>query len=115
MSVNEISRGEWVEFCDSFSRKHHRWLVTIEVNAGSGAKQIIARDVPLEGVVADMDGDGHATILIIIGKTEKDQATHAIPNPTHIRLEQTRNGAGYNRCKDQKLGTMTPSRLVIPA
>lgn len=31
MSTREVPREEWVSFCDSFSRQHEGWRVTVEV------------------------------------------------------------------------------------
>lgn len=91
MATREISREEWTDFFDSFSRRHEGWLVTMEVLGSVGA-QVEARELPLLGIASDRDGGN--TISIIVGATE-ERVTHIIGKPTHVRVEET--AAGVDR------------------
>ncbi|HYE64766.1 MAG TPA: DUF5335 family protein [Pyrinomonadaceae bacterium] len=93
MPTREIPRDEWITFFDGFSRQHEGWLVTVEVLGQEIGAQIEARELPLEGVTADLGKEGEDTISIILGASPEEHVTHIINAPTHVRLEQTAEGA----------------------
>jgi Family of unknown function (DUF5335) len=90
MPTREIAPESWREFFDSFSRIHDGWLATVEVLGRLGA-QVEAEDLPLRGVTADREGNGTA-ITILLGDPD-GEVTHRVNHPTHVRLEQTEEGA----------------------
>ena len=45
MSTREVPREEWVSFCDSFSRQHEGWRVTVEV-LGAGLMYVLDPSMP---------------------------------------------------------------------
>jgi hypothetical protein len=87
MNTKEIAREKWFEFCDSFSRMHKGWLVSI-----CSRGQIVARDVPLQGIVADLNGDGRSSILILAGKSAADHVTYTVAQPSALKLEEAEEG-----------------------
>jgi hypothetical protein len=93
MATREIPREEWIEFFDGFSRQHEGWLVTVEVLGSELGAQVEARELRLEGITADLKGDDEDTISIMVGETPDDHVTHTITAPSHVRLEQTQEGA----------------------
>jgi hypothetical protein len=50
------------------------------------------RDLPFEGITADLKGRVD-TIALMFGGKRDDHITHAISAPTHVRLDQTDEGA----------------------
>jgi len=93
MQTREIPRDEWVAFFDSFSRQHEGWLVRLEVFGSDIGAQIEAEELPLQGISAELKGDGEDTISIIIGEAPEQHVTHSIAAPAHVRLEETEQGA----------------------
>ena len=91
--MREIPRGEWVKFLDSFSRRHEGWLVTAEVGGCEIGAQVGARELPLEGIAAELKAGGEDVITIILGGGSRAHVTHNISQPTHVRIEQTESGA----------------------
>jgi hypothetical protein len=91
--MREIPHDEWIEFLDSFSRQHEGWLVTVELFGADIGAQVEARELPLEGVTADLTGGGEDTISIALGKSAEEHVTHIITAPERVRLEQTTEGA----------------------
>src|SRR4051812_38059876 len=91
--MREIPREEWGEFLDSFSRQHEGWLVTVEVLGEEIGAQVEAQGVPLEGITAELKGDGKDSISITVGLKPSEHVTHNIQAPTHVRIEQAENGA----------------------
>jgi Family of unknown function (DUF5335) len=91
--MREIPRDEWVGFLDSFSRQHEGWLVTVEVLALGIGAQVEAQELPLQGITAELKGGDEDTISVILGREPAGHVTHSIPAPTHVRIEQTEDGA----------------------
>ena len=79
----EIPRGEWLSFLDSFSRQHQGWLVRLEVPQGEGKSVVEAENLKLEGVTPE-HSEGHDRIVIALGQAADDHLTHFVSDP--IRL-----------------------------
>jgi hypothetical protein len=93
MSTQEIPRDEWTTFLDKYSRQHEGWLATLEVFAPDIGAQEEARDLPLEGIIADSKDANRETIAISLGDNPENHLTHTITDPTRLWLEQTAEGA----------------------
>lgn len=91
--MREIPRREWVEFLDSFSRQHEGWLVTVEVLGAEIGAQVEAQELPLQGITAELKGGDEDAISVILGGGATERVTHNITGPTHVRVEQTEEGA----------------------
>jgi hypothetical protein len=93
MRTREISRSEWPEFFDSFSRQHEGWLVTLEILGSEIGAQVEERELAFEGIVAEWNEVQGDEIAIMIGAKPDDHITHSISRPTQVSLEQTDEGA----------------------
>lgn len=93
MRTREISRSEWPEFFERFSRQHEGWLVTLEILGSQIGAQIEERELALEGIVAEWDEVKGDEIAIMIGAKPDDHITHNISRVTQVSLEQTDEGA----------------------
>ena len=93
MKTKEISRSEWPEFFDSFSRQHEGWLVTLEILGSEIGAQVEERQLAFEGIVAEWDEVQGDEMAIMIGAMPDDHITHSISRPTQVSLEQTDEGA----------------------
>ena len=91
MSRRVIDRAEWVDYVDAFSRRHDGWLTSVAVEEGSNARRYMARDVPLRGVVAELDDD-IGSMMVFTGDTTP-HATHFVGHATALEVEETREGA----------------------
>ena len=115
--MREIPRNEWVEFLDSFSRQHEGWLVTVEVLGAEIGAQVEAQELPLQGITADLKGGGEDVISIILGGGATEHVTHSITGPTHVRIEQTEDGADMTLQIESSDGVTTLLRFrsaVLP-
>ena len=92
MPTREVTREEWVNFCDSFSRQHEGWRVTVEVLGQEIGAQAEARELPLRGVTAELNG-GEERIEIMVGEGAGDHITHTIRSPKRVYVEETGAGA----------------------
>ena len=93
MPTREIPRDEWGSFFDSFSRRHQGWLVSIEVLGSGIGAQVEAKQIPLEGISADLKRTGEDIISIFAGRKPQDHITHSIHAPERVRLKETEDGA----------------------
>jgi len=93
MRTKEISRSEWPEFFDSFSRKHEGWLVTLEILGSEIGAQVEERELAFEGILAEWDEIQGDEMAIMIGAKPDDHITHSISRPTQVSLVQTDEGA----------------------
>ena len=87
-ATREIPRAEWVRFLDTFSRRHERWLVTIEIFAAEVGAQVEGRSLRFEGMGADLK-DGERRITISLGESPASHLTHTIEAPTRLWLGQS--------------------------
>ena len=90
MSIQEIPQHEWKAFCDSFSRQHQGWLVSLEVLGAD--LDVVAPYLALEGIMIDTR-DGKDVISIAVGKAQNNCLIHVTIALSHIRLQQTKEGA----------------------
>jgi hypothetical protein len=91
MPTSEIQRPEWKTFFDSFTRKHEGWLVTIEELSAEIGDQIELKDVPLEGITAETNGEDSIEIVLI--NKRGDHISRTIDRPRRVWLKHRENGA----------------------
>jgi hypothetical protein len=106
--VTEIPRKDWTDFCDSFSRRHEGWLVTLDAVPADGGPVEIGRNQALRGVIAQVDDTAPGQVSVIVGPDRDQHLTHTIDAPTSIRLEQSDAGADESlTIESVKSGTAT--------
>jgi len=93
MRTREISRSEWPEFFDRFSRLHEGWLVTLEIFGVDIGAQVQERELAFEGIVDEWDEVQGNQIVIMVGAEADDHITHSISHPTQVSVEETHEGA----------------------
>jgi hypothetical protein len=91
MQRRVIPRNRWREELESFSRSHEGWIVRVAVTEPGGRTHDEARDIPLQGVTADVDGTPRITVMI--GDLQDTYLTHHVTNPKLLEFEQTVAGA----------------------
>ena len=91
MTRRAIDRAEWANFVDAFSRRHEGWLISVAVEEGSDPRRYVSHDVPLRGVVADLEGD-ISSMMVFTGDTAP-HSTHFIEHATGLEIDETREGA----------------------
>lgn len=93
MAKREIERGEWSSFLDHFSRQHDGWLASLKVVGPDVGEKEEAEGLPFHGITYETKGTGRNDISIFLGQGTQEDETHTVTNPTHIRFEQTEQGA----------------------
>jgi Family of unknown function (DUF5335) len=92
MQTIEVAQTDWARALDEFSAIHEGWLVSLEVMGSTLGVQPQIRELPLRGITADSDSRGPA-ITISAARVNGEHITHIIHAPTHVRIEQTSQGA----------------------
>jgi hypothetical protein len=90
MSHRAIDRQEWQAFVDAFSRRHDGWLVSVAVEPEAGDRRYLARDVPLRGVIAELNG--HSGSMTVLTGGTLPYATHIVKGPVSLVVEETADG-----------------------
>ncbi len=111
MATQEIRRDDWVSFFDSFSRQHAGWLVTVEVFGPEIGAQTEARDLPLDGISADVKGPGRDKIAVALRTRHGGDVTHTITEPLNVRLQETEKHAHQALQTESADGTSTIVRF----
>lgn len=112
MSRRAIDRSEWTNFVDAFSRRHDGWLINVAVEEGSAPRTYVTHDVPLRGVVAELD-DHSGSMMVFTGDT-RPHATHFVEHPAALEVEETREGADAELTITDESGARTILEFRTP-
>jgi hypothetical protein len=93
MPTREIQRNEWVSFFNSFSSRHLGWLVTVEIMDPEIGDQTEARDLPLEGITAELNERGPDQIEILVGNQADRHVSNSVIAPKQVWLKSSDEGA----------------------
>jgi hypothetical protein len=123
MEINEVPRDQWQTFCDTFSRQHQGWLTSIEQldtppvesdwMAAEHQAQVLAREMPFQGLLAEPREDGFAlTVMVSEGR---QHIAHPVQQPLRIIFQQAPTGAHKGLRIDQASGRSTLIRFRAAA
>jgi hypothetical protein len=93
MQTQEISREQWSDFFNSFSKRHEGWLTTVEIFENDLGAQQEGRELSFEGISLNSADANSGAILINLGQSPSDHLSHSIKQPKHVWLQQTDQGA----------------------
>ena len=84
MTTQIIPSDQWGEFMDHFSREYLDHRVTIQVLAGQSGPQLVADNLPLQGISFDTKGTRPSALAISAGGESGPHVSHVIEMPLHI-------------------------------
>jgi hypothetical protein len=93
MPNREIPRSEWVAFFDGFSNKHRGWLVTLEIMNPDIGDQTEVRNLPFEGITAELNEQRGDRIEIAAGSKPESHVRDTIVAPRSVWLKLSEEGA----------------------
>jgi uncharacterized protein DUF5335 len=82
MRTRLIPRAEWSTFFKAFTREHFGWPATVWILGPRIGAQVEARELPLEGIVADP-----LAISIHLGGMPGKDVEHPVAGPVSVWLE----------------------------
>ena len=82
MQTRLIPRAEWSTFFEGFTREHFGWPATVWILGPRIGAQVEARELPLEGIVADP-----LAISIHLGGMPGKNVEHPVAAPVSVWLE----------------------------
>jgi Family of unknown function (DUF5335) len=89
MKNRSVPRAEWYRFFDDFSRRHREELVDVTVFGNQLGAQHEARQLPLNGIVADRFGK---ELSIVLGGAEGANVDHPVDRPVRVWVEEDERG-----------------------
>ena len=111
MRTRLIPHAEWFPFFEGFTRRHPGAPVTVWLLGPHIGAQIEARDLPLEGIVADPLG---TAITISLGGPVGGNVEHPVARPTAVWEELTEDGAERALGINAADGTTTLVEFCLP-
>jgi len=85
ITTTEIARYDWVSFFDSLTHLHVDEPVLVEVLRKDIGAQLEVKDLPLDGITADLNARS-ATITIAAGWEPERHVSHVITDPVSVRI-----------------------------
>jgi hypothetical protein len=89
MTNRNVPRAEWYHFFEDFTRRHREALVSVTVVGEKLGAQHEARELPLNGIVADRSGK---QVSIALGGAHGSNIDHPIDRPVRVWVEMDPNG-----------------------
>jgi Family of unknown function (DUF5335) len=83
MKTTGVVPYEWAHFFDEFSRRHRGWLVKLTILDPRLGAQVEARELPLQGVVAD---PRVREVTILLGE-QPDEVEHSVRHVDRVWVE----------------------------
>ena len=111
MPTQEIQRGEWTTFFDTFSKMHPGDTATVQVLDPDLGVSEEARSLPFVGISADRKGSEKDAIWILLGTEAEDHLEHMVPEPTHVWLKSGDTSKGDALEIEAEDGTKTIVQL----
>jgi hypothetical protein len=111
MRTRLIPHAEWFPFFEAFTRQHAGSRATVWLLGPRIGAQVEARDLPLEGIVADPLA---TSISIHLGGMPGRNVDHPIASPISVWLEMTAEGADAALGINSADGTMTVLEFRSP-
>jgi uncharacterized protein DUF5335 len=81
-----IPRNDWPAYFNGLSVQYQGWRVMIEVLGRDLGDQPMRHDPPLQGISYETKGSEAGSILIEVGDTSDEYATHLIKHPGEVRV-----------------------------
>jgi hypothetical protein len=107
-TTRKVSDDDWANFCDTFSREHHGWLISVEVAGPEpdrshepATPKVLAQNLPLQEV-REAQHNGDAEIMITVGEGADETSflvehvaavfeTSEAEKDTGMRIDSTNN------------------------
>ncbi|HZO87583.1 MAG TPA: DUF5335 family protein [Chthonomonadaceae bacterium] len=107
METREVSKQDWVDFCDNFSKQHQGLAARVEVRGGEVGARPETGVLPFVGISADEKGSEPNSIIVMLGTETQDHIEHLIDHPRRLVLKSDGDRAHEALEIDAEDGTKT--------
>ena len=85
MSVIEVPRARWKQFCADLTHSHRGWRGSIDVVREDAPPRTIFRNAVFLGMSAELDGKEEDAFLITTRQRSEEVLTHIIRRPHRLQ------------------------------
>ncbi|MFN8062730.1 MAG: DUF5335 family protein [Vicinamibacterales bacterium] len=113
MSTREIPAANWAAFCDHVNRTQRDFAATLEVQSPDIGAQVEARNLPFDGIAADVK-DARLSISVTLRAGTTGLLTHTVTAPLRLTAESSDEGLVEALLIEAANGLRTLVRLTSP-
>ena len=110
----EVPRVSWGAFCEAFSGRYHRSLVTVEHPGRDGHSRLKPPPQRLAELSLEFSGRGCDAVHIFLSATSRSFHHLTVNKPAHVRLLKNESGADRALEIESADGAATVVRLCSP-
>jgi len=113
MCIPVVPHNEWGEFLQSFTRRHHGWLVSIETHDLETGETVASRFLRLDSVELDLEDKNNPRINVVVRDGQKE-IKHILFRPSDVMQQVSKDGndAGL---RIVSINTVTTVRFRVAA
>jgi len=108
-----VPRQSWNEFLGAFSRRHYRWLVTLETHDHETGETVDTSYAPLQSVSLDLEDLRNPRVKVVV-LVDNKVITHVLFRPSELMLSLSPGGQDES-LRIESLHTSTTVRFRVPA
>jgi hypothetical protein len=108
-----IPREKWGKFLETFSRRHHGWLVQLETYDLVTGERVVSPETPLESIELDLEDEKNPRINVIV-QLDNKIIKHILFLPSLLVLEASDNGQDQS-LRIETVNTETTVHFRAPA
>jgi hypothetical protein len=86
-SIN-IPEGEWGGYLETFSSRHHGWLVQLETYDTMTREQVVSREMPLQSIELDLEDEKNPRINVTV-QFDNKVIKHILFLPSQLVLKSS--------------------------
>ena len=91
LSPLDVPPEKWSTFLETFSRRHHGWLVQLETCDLVTGEKVVSRITPLDSIELDLEDEKHPRINVIVHLDNK-VLKHILFLPSRLAVESSNKG-----------------------
>lgn len=110
----EVPRVSWGAFCEAFTGRYHRSLVTVEHPGRAGRSRLKPPPQRLAEISLEFSGRGCDAVHIFLSATSRSFRHLSVNKPAHVRLLKNESGADRALEIESADGAATLVRLCSP-
>ena len=112
-SALDIPREKWGKFLDTFTRRHHGWLIQLETHDLVTGEDVVSQETPLHLIELDLEDEKNARINVIV-QLDNKVIKHILFLPSRVVLESENSHEQLLRVETVNTETTIHFRAPVP-